>query len=558
MSKPAFYGALSAQEVFFYPDMALDALPERLHIDLPLDGKPGVQLLLRTGGEAIRLTLEGGGFAAEYYAMRAVPVEYNTGDGTQQGGAMVLEQRPAQKPDYASRLAPFWVYDCLIEAPDGCIRAQDGLAAAYLCLCPDAQCRPGAYTLTLRAQCAEGEYRCALDVRVYGVRVPQDAFPVTNWFSLDAIRRLHHVAEGTPEYIAMVRKYARAMRRTHQTMFYLEFDGKACVRSREPLEFTFDYLKPLIECFLSEGMQTIELGPLLSRGILPDGMPDMYTDTFKCIFAPELAVDSPEGYAQMSRFVAELAAFLRENGWENRVVFHIHDEPDVHYRDAQTLEARRRQYLLTANILRRQLPGVRVIEAVDSDAFYGGVDIWVPVTSAFERRREAFARLIALGEQVWTYVCCSPEGHWLNRFLDQPLLHGRLLFWGCASNRIGGYLHWGFNQFPEGMDPFQGTSCPNHTGIGTNFPCGDCFIVYPGEDGPLLSMRLEASRRGAEDAALLAMLRKQDENAHNALIVRIFTNNSTYDDDPAVFAEDYAQLLALLEQSDETDRGEAK
>lgn len=210
MSKPAFYGALSAQEVFFYPDMALDALPERLHIDLPLDGKPGVQLLLRTGGEAIRLTLEGGGFAAEYYAMRAVPVEYNTGDGTQQGGAMVLEQRPAQKPDYASRLAPFWVYDCLIDAPDGCIRAQDGLAATYLCLCPDVQCRPGTYTLTLRAQCAEGEYHCALDVRVYGVRVPQDAFPVTNWFSLDAIRRLHHVVDGTPEYIAMVRKYARA------------------------------------------------------------------------------------------------------------------------------------------------------------------------------------------------------------------------------------------------------------------------------------------------------------------------------------------------------------
>ena len=159
MSKPVFYGALSAQEVFFYPDMALDALPERLHIDLPLDGKPGVQLLLRTGGEAIRLTLEGGGFAAEYYAMRAVPVEYNTGDGTQQGGAMVLEQRPAQKPDYASRLAPFWVYDCLIEAPDGCIRAQDSLAAAYLCLCPDAQCRPGTYTMErLRRFIREHDY----------------------------------------------------------------------------------------------------------------------------------------------------------------------------------------------------------------------------------------------------------------------------------------------------------------------------------------------------------------------------------------------------------------
>ena len=553
MSKSAFCGALSAQEIFFYPDMELGALPEQLHIDLPLGGKPGIQLLLQTHGDAARLTLEGSGFTAEYYAMRDVPVEYNTGDGTQQGGAMVLEQRPAQKPDYASRLAPFRVYDCLIDAPDGRIDVQNDRLAAYICLRADAQCRPGTYLLTLCAGCAEGEYRCALEVRVYDVRLPEDTFPVTNWFSLDAISRLHRVTDGTPEYYAMVRRYARAMRRTHQTLFYLDFDGEKCVCSRQPLEFTFDYLKPLIECFLSEGMQTIELGPLLSRGSLPNGMPDMYTDTFKCIFAPELAVDCPEGYAQMSRFVAELAAFLRENGWEKRVVFHIHDEPDVHYRDARTLDERRRQYLLTANILRRHLPQVRVIEAVDSAAFRGGVDIWVPVTSAFERSREEFARLIALGEQVWTYVCCTPEGHWLNRFLDQPLLHGRLLFWGCAANRIGGYLHWGFNQFPEGMDPFQGTSCPNHTGIGTNFPCGDCFLVYPGADGPLLSMRLEASRRGAEDAALLAMLRECGEAAHDALIARVFTNNSTYDDDPAAFADSYARLLALLEQSAGTD-----
>ena len=59
-------------------------------------------------------------------------------------------------------------------------------------------------------------------------------------------------------------------------------------------------------------------------------------------------------------------------------------------------------------------------------------------------------------------------------------------------------------------------------------------------------------------AALLAMLRERDETAHDALTARVFTNNSTYDDDPAVFAESYARLLALLEQGDETNRGEAK
>lgn len=31
------------------------------------------------------------------------------------------------------------------------------------------------------------------------------------------------------------------------------------------------------------------------------------------------------------------------------------------------------------------------------------------------------------------------------------------------------------------MNPYETSSCPNHTGIGTNFPCGDSFIVYPGD-----------------------------------------------------------------------------
>ena len=191
------------------------------------------------------------------------------------------------------------------------------------------------------------------------------------------------------------------------------------------------------------------------------------------------------------------------------ILFHIHDEPDIHVKDREALEARRRQYYLAAGILRKYLPGVQIIEAVDTAEFYGGVDIWVPGTAGYEKRKDEFDQLIRLGETVWTYVCCGPEGEWLNRFLDFHLIRGRLLFWGCARNRISGFLHWGFNQFPGGMDPFKGTSCPNDTGIGTAFPCGDSFLVYPGKEGPEISMRLEAQRRGAEDAALWGLLLKK-------------------------------------------------
>ena len=49
---------------------------------------------------------------------------------------MVLERRPACKPLYATRLAPFAVYDCLKPARDGVIETQNGRAALYLCLYP--------------------------------------------------------------------------------------------------------------------------------------------------------------------------------------------------------------------------------------------------------------------------------------------------------------------------------------------------------------------------------------------------------------------------------------
>ena len=84
-------------------------------------------------------------------------------------------------------------------------------------------------------------------------------------------------------------------------------------------------------------------------------------------------------------------------------------------------------------------------------------------------------RLSLISLSVWVKLCglmsaAGRRGEWLNRFLDFHLIRGRLLFWGCARNRISGFLHWGFNQFPGGMDPFKGTSCPNDTGIGTAFP----------------------------------------------------------------------------------------
>lgn len=544
--KNKYRGIITEKEEFLYPDSILGTLPDELRIVMPVNGKPGIQLLLETEAREATMDLEGKGFQAEWYQMRKIPVEYNTGDGENQGGSMVLTKSPEIQPDYVTRKAPFWVYDCLEKREDGHITAVSGKIAAYICLQAEDSTASGEYTVTLIVKMEEKEYRCLLKVTIYDVKIPENRFYVTNWFSEEEICRFHHLKRGTEKYFDMVKKYAEAMRRIHQNVFFIQLDDR-CIVKKDPYYFDFEYLTPMISCFFEVGMEYMELGVLLDRGTLSNGMPDMYTDKFTCAMAKNVPLDSLKGYEITVEFVKSLSEYLQLHHWEKKVIFHIHDEPDIHYRNQDVLEERKRQYYLAAGILRKYIPGIRIIEAVDSAQFRGGIDIWVPGTAGYEKYKEEFDRLIALGETVWTYVCCGPEGRWLNRFLDFALLKGRLLFWGCAKNRISGFLHWGFNQFQMGMDPYQATSCPNHTGIGTNFPCGDSFLVYPGKEGPNLGMRLEAQRRGAEDAALWMLLREKDENLHDALLGSVFTNNYTYNDDPEKFQDIYEELLKALQ-----------
>ena len=80
-------------------------------------------------------------------------------------------------------------------------------------------------------------------------------------------------------------------------------------------------------------------------------------------------------------------------------------------------------------------------------------------------------------------------------------------------------------------------------------PCGDSFLVYPGENGPDIGMRLEAQRRGAEDAALWGLLRKKDEALHDRLLDQMFTNNYTYCNDPEELERVFELLLESLEDT---------
>lgn len=537
-------GYLTNKQEFLFPDSPLGEPAEKLRLAAAANQRMGIQLLIQAD-EPITVSVQSDAVRADFYEMLDIPVEYNTGNGVDQGGAMVI--LPETCPDYAVRKAPFRVYDCMKPAPDGVIPAKNGVAAAYVTLEPREDTAPGTYELPLTV-CSGGEtHVCQVTFAIYPVRYDEDAFQQTNWFSFRAIEEQHNVRRGTPEFYDLVRQYARSMRAVHQKVFLIWMHEDLSERkARRPYRFDFEDMKPIIEIFFEEGFTTFETGGLLCRGSLPDGSPDMFTNDLKCSADPTVSVDSDQGYELLCAEMRDFSDFLRRNGWEKNVLFHVMDEPDVHVRSEADLQARRVQFFIASNIVRRYLPGVRILEAVKSTRMRGGVDILCPIADGFERDRDAFDTAMALGDEVWTYVCCCPQGHWLNRFLDSPVNHGRLIFWGCAKYGINGYLHWGWNQFTGVPNPYEKTACRNNTGIGTDFPCGDAFIVYPGTGGPWISLRFEAERIGAEEGCLLKQLRKKNPEAHDALIAKVFTGFNNYNDDPELLEKVHEELLQAL------------
>ena len=101
-----------------------------------------------------------------------------------------------------------------------------------------------------------------------------------------------------------------------------------------------------------------------------------------------------------------------------------------------------------------------------------------------------------------------------NRMLDMQRLRQVLLFWMPAVYpNVQGFLHWGLNQYPAGVNPFERSSTmfseqvlEFHPKRAMFLPAGDCCIFYPGYDEPLLSTRSEAHRLGLEDLCLLQTL----------------------------------------------------
>jgi len=209
------------------------------------------------------------------------------------------------------------------------------------------------------------------------------------------------------------------------------------------------------------------------------------------LWPPNTGAVSPAYKNFLSQFLPALHGFLEKEKLLKNSFFHVSDEPH----GGEHLE----NYRKARNLLRELAPWMQVIDAL-SDITYareGLTDMPVPSISVSKQFAE---------ENIpsWTYFCCGPRGRYLNRLMDTPLAKIRMAGWLFYRFGFRGFLHWGYNywyksQTQQMIDPFAVTDGRAWPGWAN----GDPFVVYPGPDGPLDSIRWEIFTESLQDYTLL-------------------------------------------------------
>jgi hypothetical protein len=464
--------------------------------------------------------------APEVYQMIDVLAEMNTAPD----GFTLPEGEPAR--DYSTRQAPFRVYDALKPVARE-TEARADTEAFYVCWRVPSDAPAGRYTGKLVFEIGSESAEIPVAGQIYGARVPyRGKLHVTNWFNIDNIATRHGLELWSDEHWRMIERYGRMMRRGRQNHFWVPMT-LVKIGKGEGGAYTFDFSRTerLIKTFFRMGFTTLEGGHVAGRA-------HFWDETFILRTDREIAATSPEGYAFLAQYLPAWRAFLEENGWLDRAIQYIADEPTPRCApDYRTLAA----------IMRKFLPGVRLLDAVETPYLGGSVDIWVPKNSFYQENRDAFEQHRAFGDELWFYTCCIPGGRFMNRLLDMPLIRTRLLHWGNYLYNLTGYLHWGLNFGPE--DAFNGDCTPTGSGDDPkHLPPGDTHIIYPGDDGPWSSVRFEAMAAGIEDYELLRALSERDKVKANAVVREIVRSFDDFDEDPAAFDAAHRALLKAASQ----------
>ena len=353
------------------------------------------------------------------------------------------------------------------------------------------------------------ELPIAVEVRPLVLERRRD-FPATHWISADSIWEYYKTEPFSERFWELADAYIGNLTAHNLNVVYSPiFNARHEILERpaqllkvRPLgddkyEFDFSDVRRWIQIAKKHEADHLEwthfFTPAPTSGKYPQRIFERWGDgkIGKLLWAPEISATSDTYRRFLEQFIPPFKQVLEEDDVFDRSLFHCADEPDGEVQIADYKSARA--------LLCELAPWMKVMDAMSDPHFAtaGLTDMPIPSIATAPQ-------FTAAGCPAWVYFCCGPRGRYLQRFHDTPLPKLRMAGWLFYKLHAKGFLHWGHNYwflFCTGtiLNPFQDGS----TGAWPGMPYGDAFVVYPGENGPIDSIRWEVFAESLQDYAML-------------------------------------------------------
>lgn len=414
---------------------------------------------------------------------------------------------------------PGLVPDPLFDETSACVAAGETVAF-WVGVVPPPGAAPGEYPIA--AEVAPSEIadpakrigrtaRRTLLARLHNVALPpRSGFDVTHWFYADCIIDRYGTDMFYGRFWEILERYFRDIADHGQNVIYVPLFTPPLDGVKRPSQllkvsrradggFAFDwsdvrrYVRLARKCGLEKFEWCHFFGQWGCRVALR--VYEGQGGGGRLLWPADTAATSPEYRDFLARLLPEFRAFLARERILSSSIFHLSDEP--HGDEAKA------NYLAAKAMMNGLAPWMRFSDAVSDIAFgsEGVIDIPVPsVRTALD--------FLGAGIESWCYYCCYPRGGYIQHLMDTPLakiaMHG-LLFYRWPFR---GYLHWGLNYWnlSQTSTPIDPYAVSDAKAWERGWAYGDTFLVYPGEDGPVDSIRWEVFAESLQDYALLQAL----------------------------------------------------
>ncbi len=377
--------------------------------------------------------------------------------------------------------------------------------------------KSGEYDITFIMKCTHTEnvkqcfeLRKTVTVSVLSQELPQQSTMVTQWLHTDCIADIYQTPIYSEEHWQLIEKYVKTAAELGINMILtpvLTPPLDTAIGCRRPCTqlvriekigekyiFDFSLLKRWIELSLKNGIQYFEISHLFSQWGL-EYSPNIRikeNGTEQFLFGWDVKASDVRYQQFLSQFLPALLEFFKAEGVDKQCVFHISDEPSI-----QHLPAYKNAY----DIVKPLLGDAMHMDAISEIDFYETGLIEMPVCAS-DKIDDFIEKKV---DNLWVYYCCVQGSKVGNRYLSMPSYRNRILGLQMYKYKIKGFLQWGYNFYYSRyslykINPYVTTSADGA------FPSGDAFSVYPGEHGPLKSLRAVVFKEALQDIEVCKLL----------------------------------------------------